>query len=157
MGKREVFFPHFCRYGEEFIQEAYLYHVTRRDTRHNFSVYFYLLYLIQDTWLSLPVGILAFIPQAVLLLATSVRFHRDVTLCSFVQTFIFVTFNKVCTSQVSASVHFFFKEMLHENPPPPHAVFPLVPVSAPSCHSVFKAHTFRSTQTYCSVVLWAGM
>lgn len=89
-----------CRYGDEFIQEAYLHHITRRDTRHNFSAYFYVLYLIQDSWLSLPVGLLAFVPQAVLLLATSLLLYRDITLCSFVQTFVFVTFNKVCTSQV---------------------------------------------------------
>ena len=67
-----------------------------RDTRHNFSVYFYLLYLLADSPLSLPVGILAFLPQAVLLLTAAVTLYRDVTFCVFVQTVTFVTFNKVC-------------------------------------------------------------
>ncbi|MFN9899824.1 MAG: hypothetical protein ACK55Z_13750 [bacterium] len=31
-------------YGDEFIQEAYLYHITRKDNRHHYSVYFYLIY-----------------------------------------------------------------------------------------------------------------
>ncbi|XP_022609808.1 GPI mannosyltransferase 1 isoform X2 [Seriola dumerili] len=47
-------------YGWEFLHETYLYHLTRRDIRHNFSPYFYMLYLTAA---------------------------------------IFVSFNKVCTSQ----------------------------------------------------------
>ena len=88
-----------CSYGNEFIQEAYLYHFTRTDIKHNFSVYFYMLFVSQGSLLSRLISLMAFLPQFLLVLSTAVILHRDITMCLYIQTFVFVTFNKVCTSQ----------------------------------------------------------
>lgn len=47
-------------YGHEFLHEAYLHHTTRKDPRHNFSVYYYPIYLDFMPWSSQrPAGALA--------------------------------------------------------------------------------------------------
>uniref|UniRef100_A0A2P2HXA1 GPI alpha-1,4-mannosyltransferase I, catalytic subunit n=1 Tax=Hirondellea gigas TaxID=1518452 RepID=A0A2P2HXA1_9CRUS len=87
-------------YGFDYIQESYLYHVTRVDTRHNFSIYFYLLYLSTDYSIS-GLGVAMLAPQAALVLAYGVVYGRrqHLLLAMFAQTVVFVTFNKVITSQ----------------------------------------------------------
>ena len=85
-------------YGFEFLYETYFYHLIRRDNRHNFSVYFYLLYLQFETPSSLT-GLLAFFPQILLILAFSIKFYTDLPFCFFLQTITFVAFNKVSTAQ----------------------------------------------------------
>ncbi len=87
-------------YGWQFLYESLLYHVTRTDIRHNFSVYFYMLYLTQGMWVSPFISLMVFVPQLVLVVMTAIRYYQDLPFCFFVQTFLFVTFNKVCTSQV---------------------------------------------------------
>ena len=106
------------RWGQPFLHNTYLYHLSRLDHRHNFSPYFYPIYL--SSFSSIPnltrthtslfpmvEGALrhplaSFVPQFGLvtiagLILTSVA---GIELAVFIQTAGFVIFNKVCTSQV---------------------------------------------------------
>ena len=105
------------RWGYPFVYESYLYHLHRRDHRHNFSPYFYLTYLTYPTkdgsnGLPPPTAfeavvrspLISFLPQMGLSILAGFLFARrkqDLVFTWFTQTFVFVLFNKVCTSQVS--------------------------------------------------------
>ena len=103
-------------YGSAFLRHTYFYHVTRTDHRHNFSPYNTLLYL-SSAGSSLPelsasisgrffsnlrFESLAFIPQISLsaIILPFALAKRDLAGTMLAQTFAFVAFNKVCTSQV---------------------------------------------------------
>ncbi|EFC48919.1 predicted protein, partial [Naegleria gruberi] len=90
-------------YGFEFLYESYLYHAVRSDNRHNFSIYFYYLYLGGANGAdkgSRLISLLAFLPQFISLLALSWKTNRkNLFNTIFTQTFLFVMFNKVCTVQ----------------------------------------------------------
>ena len=91
-------------YGFDFLQHTYLHHVTRIDHRHNFSPYNTLLYLASSpaSTSSLHLESLAFVPQLFLsafAIPLALAKH-DLASTMMAQTFAFVCFNKVCTSQV---------------------------------------------------------
>ena len=49
-------------YGYECLYESLLYHFVRKDNRHNFSVYFYMIYQLYDEQTSSLLAILTFVP-----------------------------------------------------------------------------------------------
>ncbi|KAG5979614.1 GPI mannosyltransferase 1 [Claviceps digitariae] len=91
-------------YGTPFLQHTFSHHMTRLDHRHNFSPYNILLYLRSadaSPSSSLRIESLAFVPQLLLscVLIPLVLAKKDLATSMMAQTFAFVTFNKVCTSQ----------------------------------------------------------
>jgi phosphatidylinositol glycan class M len=92
-------------YGPPFLEHSYFYHVIRIDHRHNFSPYNTLLYLNsspQAASSSFELERLAFVPQLLLsaVIIPLALAKRDLCNTMLAQTFAFVMFNKVCTSQV---------------------------------------------------------
>ncbi|KAF2721878.1 glycosyltransferase family 50 protein [Polychaeton citri CBS 116435] len=89
-------------YGMPFIEHTFLYHLIRIDHRHNFSVYNTLLHLNAATNANgFKIESFAFIPQ-IMLAVVAIPFalaKLDLPSTMLAQTFVFVTFNKVCTSQ----------------------------------------------------------
>ncbi|KAL3457904.1 PIG-M-domain-containing protein [Aspergillus heterothallicus] len=96
----------YLRYGTPFLQHTYFHHLTRIDHRHNFSPYSTLLYHSAalegaNAGASGNFESLAFIPQMLLsvVLIPLVLAKKDLPGTMLAQTFAFVAFNKVCTSQ----------------------------------------------------------
>ncbi|GLB34579.1 putative mannosyltransferase (PIG-M) [Lyophyllum shimeji] len=102
-------------WGYPFLYESYLYHAHRLDHRHNFSPYFYLTYLTYPPPIQaehpVPLSVwnrlvrsplVSFAPQMGMALGMGFLLGRrkeDLVFAWFVQTVVFVLFNKVCTSQ----------------------------------------------------------
>lgn len=88
------------KFGYEFLYESYIYHLVRKDTRHNFSLYFYMNLL--NTKPILIEKVLTFLPQLLILLTINVHFgmqRKMIGFCIFLQAFVVVAFNPVVTSQ----------------------------------------------------------
>lgn len=99
-------------YSTPFLAHTYLHHLTRIDHRHNFSPYNTLLHLssaVPSSTGAIKFESLAFIPQLALsaVLIPLALAKKDLAGAMLAQTFAFVTFNKVCTSQVREQNDFF--------------------------------------------------
>lgn len=86
-------------YGYEFLYEGYLYHLVRKDNRHNVSVYWYMIYQLYDDTTSTLFGLVTFIPQWSVIIFAGMAFYHDLFFAFILQTWAFVTFNKVLTAQ----------------------------------------------------------
>lgn len=90
----------YFKFGYEFLYESYIYHLVRKDTRHNFSLYFYMNLLNAEP--ILIEKLLTFLPQLFILLAINFNFSmhcKTLGFCIFLQSFVIVAFNPVVTSQ----------------------------------------------------------
>lgn len=92
----------YLRYGYEFLFETYIYHLLRKDTRHNFSILFYYTYLTKDQMSFDIVKILAQVSKCVLLFLLSLNYGCDpktLPFAMFAQAVVLVAYNSVMTSQ----------------------------------------------------------
>lgn len=94
----------FYFYGHEFLHEALLYHLTRTDPRHNFSIYFYHIYLHYERQFSAVEKLISFLPQFTVQFALVFCFSQDLVFCIFLQTVAFVAFNKVCSASLCSHI-----------------------------------------------------
>lgn len=88
-------------YGWPFLYETYLYHGSRIDHRHNFSVFYPLLYMAgKDTTALTTFVKWGTIAQFAPVMLMSIAFWPPrLELVCFLQTLLFVAFNRVITSQ----------------------------------------------------------
>ena len=85
--------------GYKFLYEYLLYHIIRKDHRHNYSMFYYLIYLTYNSKLSKFLSLITFFPQIILILLTTLLKYENINLCLILLTMIFVVFNKVITAQ----------------------------------------------------------
>ena len=85
--------------GYKFLYEYLLYHLLRKDHRHNYSIFYYIIYLTYESNFSKYLSLVTFLPQIILILTVTIFLYKDINLCLIVLTMIFVHFNKVITAQ----------------------------------------------------------
>ena len=89
-------------YGDQFVENTFLYHLKRVDHRHNFSTYFYSLYFFiyeESKQKRNLLSLLSFFPSFfVQIVVVRKLAQKDFLLCCFFQMFLFVAFNKVFLS-----------------------------------------------------------
>lgn len=84
-------------YGLDVIQHAFLYHLSRTDFKHSYSLFFYPTYLSLQT--GSPLHHVALLSQLLLLFLLSIRFYSSLPTALLLLSLLFVTFNRVITAQ----------------------------------------------------------
>uniref|UniRef100_A0A336N8Y0 GPI alpha-1,4-mannosyltransferase I, catalytic subunit n=1 Tax=Culicoides sonorensis TaxID=179676 RepID=A0A336N8Y0_CULSO len=89
-------------YGFDYLYESILYHLVRKDTRHNFSLFFYLQYLGSEYTITAAEKVLTLLPQLITVFLISIKYgtnRETLPFCLFTIAFLMVTYNSVVTSQ----------------------------------------------------------
>lgn len=94
-------------YGQDYLNQSILYHLRRKDLQHNFSVCFYLFRLFPKYQEQLSFATFMFQLIGVLVISTTYSSFetnrrtrlRKLSFSLFGSTLLFVSLNKVCTSQ----------------------------------------------------------
>jgi GPI mannosyltransferase 1 subunit M len=89
-------------YGYQFLYESLLYHLVRKDTRHNYSLFFYLQYLGSASDVSALEKLFTLVPPILLVTLLSFAFGRNrqtLPLCLFSIALVICTYNSVLTTQ----------------------------------------------------------
>ncbi|XP_023945501.2 GPI mannosyltransferase 1 [Bicyclus anynana] len=92
----------YAMYGYEFLFETYIYHLFRKDTRHNFSVLFYYSYLTIDDFSFDAVKTISQVFEGIILFVVSLTFgtkQETLPFALFCQPVVLVVYNSVMTSQ----------------------------------------------------------
>ena len=108
-------FANYSVYGFDFLEEAFLYHLHRRDIRHNFSPSFHGEYIsptstsLGTNWINeipvtqshagLVVQMLGLVPQFATAMLVGMKFAKNLSFALYAQTVAFVALNRVCTAQ----------------------------------------------------------
>jgi phosphatidylinositol glycan class M len=94
-----LFFFFYILFGNKFAYEYFFYHLVRKDHRHNYSIFYYLIYLTYNWSLSNLLSLITFVPQITMIILSTLLLFTDINNCLLILTMIFVTFNKVVTAQ----------------------------------------------------------
>lgn len=88
-------------YGYEYLYESLIYHLIRKDARHNFSLFFYMTYLSTGQSPNILNRLFTFLPQLIVLVALSLRYSskKEVPFAMLTLAIVMVTYNSVMTSQ----------------------------------------------------------
>ena len=90
-------------YGDLFLQECYLYHLKRKDPRHNYSLFWIQTvfeYFTQTPLFPIPnIGRLLLFVRLGLICVVSIAWRKQHLYAMLIQTFIFTTLNTVYTAQ----------------------------------------------------------